>query len=129
MPQKIRCPTAEQLYSARDKIAKDSLRAALAEARELATWAGRRVPNGPAAGALMHGYHVGYDDLDLAIAMIVARVREDTTTKVLLRGSVQHSARFKPGVYAHGTLRKADEYADANWNGVPLKKRKVAHAS
>lgn len=71
MPKKIKCPTAEQLYSARDKIAKASLRAALTEARELSAWAGRRVPNNATASTL-----------NLALAMIVARVREETTTKV-----------------------------------------------
>lgn len=111
MPKIKHAPTAEQLYSQRGNIAKDVLRTALAEARELASWAGRRVPNGPAAGALMHGYHVGYDDLDLAISMIVARVRSEAVNAFIARTSTFHELRIKPGVLVAGSLMRDNEYA------------------
>lgn len=51
----------------------------LAEAREWNRWAGSRVPCGPAAGSLMYGTCVGTDDLDLALALILRRIREGGT--------------------------------------------------
>lgn len=110
MPKIKHAPTAEQLYSQRSNIDKDVLRAALAEARELASWAGGRVPNGPAAGSLMHGYHVGFDDLDLAIAMIVARVRSEAVADFITRNSVSHKLRITPGVYVAGSMMHDNEY-------------------
>lgn len=103
-------PNASNLYKHRDRIAKAVLDKTLAEARTLANWAGERIPNGPAAGAFMHGYNIGAADLDLAVAMIVARVRAEAVADFITRNSVLHDLHIRPGVYVHGTLR-ADEYA------------------
>lgn len=51
----------------------------LAEAREWNRWAGSRVPCGPAAGSLMYGTCVGTADLDLALALVLRRIREGGT--------------------------------------------------
>lgn len=51
----------------------------LTEAREWNRWAGSRVPCGPAAGSLMYGTCVGTADLDLALALVLRRIREGGT--------------------------------------------------
>lgn len=111
MPPKYLPPNATNLYSNRDRIDPKRLDTALAEARDLARWAGRRISNGPTSGFLTEGYVIGHTgDLDLAVAMIVARVRSETLGDFITRNSVQHTMRLAPGAVAHGTLRDADEY-------------------
>lgn len=77
-PRRNRRPSATDLYERRDKIAKAVLDVTFSEARELAKWAGARIPNGPTAGFMKEGHVIGHTgDLDLALAMIIARVREE----------------------------------------------------
>lgn len=86
----------------RDKIGKVALSIALIEARARAEWAAQYIPNGPTIRVLRGSESTG--SLDLAIAMIIARTREETLTIWLARNSTSHEASIRPGVYVAGTI-------------------------